>query len=787
MDRALQSYIEELKSDVSSLVYSDGEGASFEDKFTEYCIEVFETIGKSEGARVLSYVHPNSQGGIDWKINGYCLKDLFNDENKKEYFETLDLFITNYRIDSYEHNITKEEYTKSLNQIKRFINSALKRHIDYIDPSHTELNELIKIIGKQGNDFDRINVYFLINGFSNHDKEKIEVADVDVFVHTWDVSRLFKINASNSTHEPIEIEFENFTENGKGLQCLKVPSIDDLYDCYLAIVPGEILAKLYKEFSNELLESNVRAYLGQKGKYNKPISDTIRTKPQMFLPYNNGITGTAESVETKLINNELVITKLNDFQIVNGGQTTASLYHTQKKFKDADLSKIFVQMKLTVIKDKEQKNIEVPFIARFANSQNKVTDLDLSSNSPFFVQIENLSRKKYVVNPENKNQSFLWFFERANGQYKESLNKQTPAQQKKFKEQNPSNLKFAKSDVAKFINVWELEPHYVSQGSQKNFIHFTKTVNDAVSKNKLPGENYYRKLIANAIMFKTVDKLFGRKNVDSIGDTTYKALVVAYTLSYFHYLTENRIDLWKIYEEQKLAELVNINLKKLLIFVYNKLFPKYTPEALKNKSTWEFIKECSYSENLITTLHDYLITIEEKAIRENEKEIDTNNVEDAVFLISEIQKMGLKFWDGFKIYIDQNTPEGFDYMLMFDLLKKLKEQKNMTLREMSFGKKVLDFVQTNQSLTEEIRSLSRLADHEIIEVKFIYDKLLLLSKDDWKRIIDVAGQTNIFNNLEFANVKSVQTSLSKKEIIKEQALIRCFESLQKLKKFGIKV
>jgi hypothetical protein len=787
MHRALQNYIEELKSDVSSLVYSEGEGASFEDKFTEYCIEVFETIGKSEGARVLSYVHPNSQGGIDWKVNGYCLKDVFKDENKKEYFGTLDLFITNYRIDSYEYNITKEEYTRSLNQIKRFINSSLKRHIDYIDPSHTELNELIKIIGKQGSEFDRINVYFLINGFSNHDREKFEVADIDVFIHTWDISRLFKINASNSTHESIEIEFEKFAENGKGLQCLKVPSIDDLYDCYLAIVPGEILAKLYKEFSNELLESNVRAFLGQKGKYNKPISDTIRTKPQMFLPYNNGITGTAESVETKIINNELVITKLNDFQIVNGGQTTASLYHTQKKFKDADLSKIFVQMKLTVIKDKEQKNIEVPFIARFANSQNKVTDLDLSSNNPFFVQIENLSRKKYVVNPENKSQSFLWFFERANGQYKESLNKQTQAQQKKFKEQNPSNLRFVKSDVAKFINVWELEPHYVSQGSQKNFIHFTKKVNDAVSKNKLPGENYYRKLIANAILFKTTDKLFGRKNVDSIGDTTYKALVVAYTLSYFHYLTNNRIDLWKIYEEQKSAELVNINLKKLLIFVYNKLFPKYTPEALKNKSTWEFIKECNYSENLITTLNDYLITIEEKELRENEKEIDTNNVEDAVFLISEIQKMGLKFWDGFKIYIDNNKQAGFDYILMFDLLKKLKEQKNMTTREMSFGKKVLDFVQANPSLTEEIKSLSNLADHEIIEVKFIYDKLLLLSKDDWKRIIDVAGQTNIFNNLEFANVKSVQSSLSKKEIIKEQALIRCFESLLKLKKFGFKI
>jgi len=791
MERALQNYIEELKSDVSSLVYSDGAGASFEDKFTEYCIDVFESIGKSEGARVLSYVHPNSYGGIDWKINGYCLKDLFKDENKKEYFETLDLFITNYKIDSYEQPINKEDYTKSINQIKRFINSALKRHINYIDPSHTELNELIKIIGTQCNDFDRINVYFLINGFSNHEKEKIEIPNIDVFVHTWDVTRLFKINQSNSTHEPIEIELQKFSDNGNGLQCLQVPNIDEMYDCYLAIVPGEVLAKLYKQFSNELLESNVRAFLGQAGKYNKAISKTIRTKPQMFLPYNNGITATAESLETNLVDNQLFITKLTDFQIVNGGQTTASLYHTQKKFKDADLSKIFVQMKLTVIKDKEQKNSEVPNISRFANSQNKVSELDLSSNNAFFIQIENLSRKKYVINPENKNQSFLWFFERANGQYRETLNKQAPREQKKFKEQNPSSLKFVKSDVAKFMNIWELQPHYVSQGSQKNFIQYLKKAEDFTKKNKLPGENFYRKLIANAILFKTVDKLFGRKNVDAIGDTNLKAFTVAYAVSYFHFLTSNRIDLWKIYEEQKTDDILNRNLKNILLFVYKHLVVEANnsliSEYAKRESSWIKLKKTSYSINLIELLSSYLISEEEKIERENEKEIDTNNVEDTIFLISEIQKMGLKFWDGFRIYIDNNKPDGFDSMLMFDLFKKLRDEKNMTSREMSFGKKVINFARANPSLVDKFKSLSKLAEKEIVEVKFIYDKLLLLSKDDWKRIIDFASQTKIFNNLELLNVKSVQASLSKKEIIKEQALIKCYESLKKLKKFGIKV
>jgi hypothetical protein len=790
MERALENYIEELKSDVASRVYSEGEGASFEDKFTEYCIEVLESIGKSEGARVLSYIHPSSQGGIDWKINGYCLKDLAKDENKKEYYETLDLFLTFYK-NEYDYKITKDDYTKSLNQIKRFINSSLKRHIDYIDKSNTELYHLIGTIGKQGNEFDRINVYFLINGFSNHEKEKIEITDADVFVHTWDVARLFKINESNSVHEPIEIEFESFTEDGKGLQCLKVPSIDEIYDCFLAIVPGEILAKLYKEYSNELLESNVRAFLGQAGKFNKGIRDTIRTKPQMFLPYNNGITATAESVETKMIDNQLLITKLNDFQIVNGGQTTASLYHTQKKFKDADLSKIFVQMKLTVIKDKEQKNIEVPNISRFANSQNKVSELDLSSNNPYFIQIENLSRKKYVVNPENKNQSFLWFFERANGQYRETLNKQTPAQQKKFKEQNPSNLKFVKSDIAKFINCWELEPHYVAQGSQKNFIHYTKKITDLVSKNKLPAENFYRKLIANAILFKTIDQLFGRKGVTAIGDTSLKALSVAYTVSYFHYLTNNRIDLWKIYEEQKVDDFLSGYLSKLLVFVYDHIITEASgsliSEYAKRQTSWDKLKNTEYSEDLLQYLNSYLISEEEKVKRENEKEIDTNSVEDSIFLVSEIQKMGLKFWDGFKHYISINKPDNFDWSIAFDLVGALDKNKNLTLREITFGKKVLDYIHTNPLLIDEVKALSKLEETEIIEVKFIYDKLLLISKDDWKSIIELAKQTKIFNNLELSNVKSVQTSLAKKEKVREQALIRAYESIKKLKKFGIKV
>ena len=795
MERGLKNYIDSIQSDVAALVYSDGEGASFEDKFTEYCIEILDNIGKSEGARVLSYINPDSQGRIDWKINGYCLKDEFKDDSNKVYFETLDLFVTYFNKSSYDYNISKDDFNKSINQIKKFLNAALKGHIDYIDPSQTELNQLLKIITKQKSNFDRINIYLLINGNSNHDLEKITIKgfeDLDVFVHVWDIPRFYKLSESTSNREPIEIEFKDLLSNNQlGIQCLKMPNINELYECYLAILPGEVLSKLYKEYSNELLESNVRAFLGQTGKFNKGIRDTIREKPQMFLPYNNGITATAENVETVFNNNQLYLTKLLDFQIVNGGQTTASLFHTQKKFKDADLSNVFVQMKLTVIKDVEQKNIEVPNIARYANSQNKVSELDLSSNNPYFVQIESLSRKKYVIDPENRNMSTIWYFERVNGQYKESLNKlTTPVQQRKFKEQNPTSQKFVKSDIAKFINIWELEPYFVSQGAQKNFIHYTKKINELVKKNKLPGDNFYKKLIANAILFKITDKLFGRKNVDAIGDTNLKSFTVAYTLSYFHFKTENRIDLWKIYDDQKISNDLENELKNLLILVYNHLVNSSNntllSEYAKRESSWKLLKEQNFSIDL-RSLSEYLIS--ENLVQEREKEIEVvkNDSEDSIFQVSKILSLGNVFWNGLYIYSNTNEdlkPHSVDIL---ELSSKIKNAKNLNNSNINLGKRVLEMIDNGKISIDQIKSLSTQQEIELIDYKEVFDRLKRIDKNKWKSIIELGEKTKIFEKNELFNIKSISNSLMKNERVKEVNLIECFKSLGKVKRFGIEI
>ncbi len=799
MERELLNYIESVKSDVAALVFSDGEGASYEDKFTEYCIEKLDGSGKSEGAQVLSYIHPDSQGRIDWKLNGYCLRDEIKDDQNKTYYETLDLFITYFRNDDYEYNITSAEFTKGLNQIKKFLNSAIKGHIDYLSPSQTELIELVKIISEKGDLFDRINVYYLINGTCNQQKEKVDLNGVEILVHIWDIKRFFKLDQSLGFREPIEILFnEDLVDNGLGLQCLKVPNIDDSYECYLAIIPGTVLAKLYKEYSNELLESNVRAFLGQTGKFNKGIRDTIRTKPHMFLPYNNGITATAENVEVILSDNQLYIKKLTDFQIVNGGQTTASLFHTSKKYNDADLSKIFVQMKLTVIKDVNQKNEEVPNIAKFANSQNKVSELDLSSNNKYFIQIEALSRTKPVLNIENRNQPIYWYFERTNGQYREALNKlATPSKQKAFKEQNPNSHKFVKSDVSKFINLWELEPFMVSQGAQKNFVHYTKKINELVKANKLPGENFYKKLIGNAILFKSVDKLFGRKNVDAIGDTNLKSFTVSYTISYFHFLTNNRLDLWKIYNEQNISQKTLNELKKLLIFVFNHLIQNSAgtlpSEYAKREKSWETLKNQLYEINE-HSIQDYLISLEEKNKREIEIEVQKTSAEDGIISVSKVMSMGRPFWNGLMEALKNNSmeimPLDIKFVDAFEVYTKLKDGRNLDPKTLKTALNILEKFEKNNDpyLLEKISKYSTIKEEAPpIDLLFLYDKAGKISKSQWEQIISLGEKTNIFIPDELRNLKSLMQVLLRKERPKEQSLVKGYQSILKLKKFKIDV
>jgi hypothetical protein len=374
-------------------------------------------------------------------------------------------------------------------------------------------------------------------------KEKIDGRDVAWAV--WDLERFHRLLTSGREREKITIDF---AEVGEGpISFIKMPFPNTVYDTYLTMIPGDLLAEIYREHGARLLEQNVRTFLQARGKVNRGIRDTILNQPEMFLAYNNGLCATAAHIEIESEKGPVAnIRSITDFQIVNGGQTTASLTSALLK-DDADLSAVLVQLKLSVIKDPERVGAIVSNISRFANSQNKVNEADLLANDAFHVKVEHLSRAVWAPCRAGANRETKWFYERARGQFSDEKGRRraSASKLKTFEAEYPSNQWFTKTDLAKFENTWGGLPHMVSRGAQKNFAEFTIRL----EKGFVPDIGYFHELVAKAILFRAAEKIVSGQEFGG-----YRANIVTYTLAWIAHHSGGGIDLRKIWAQQSIDQ-----------------------------------------------------------------------------------------------------------------------------------------------------------------------------------------------------------------------------------------
>jgi len=782
-DFELALFIQNLYHEVQSLTYSDEDGDSKENKFTEYVTEILAEAGETEGVRTCSYIKETKLENIQFKINGYALE---------EGFENIDIFISQYIDTNESYRVSKPDFDKLVRWSTGFVNAGIKGFLDEIEPS-SEAYGLAKILSQQRNEIVRIRIFILSNGEIPYEPPKDfklkKLDDILIKFEIWDIERLHRLGQSKGNREPIEIDFEEMM--GTSIPCLEMPYKNDLYECYLAIVPGIVLSTLYQNYGTRLLESNVRAFLQQTGKVNQGIRDTIRKEPHMFLTYNNGLATTAQEVKTKISDKgQLVITSIKDFQIVNGGQTTASLFHTSRKYKEADISNVYVQMKLTVIKDEDKKLETVPWISRYANSQNKVTELDLSSNNPFLQRLEELSRTTFAINNDDRSKQTIWFFERVSGQYKEALNKEpTKSKQDAFKLKFPKQQVLIKSDVAKSVNIWKQQPFHVSKGAQKNYINFLREI-DKDFKNIKVNRVYWEDVVANAILFQETDKLFGRKNVNAIGDTNIKSHTIGYAISYFHFITNNKLDLGRIWKNQIIEDDLLVELKKLIVFVYHfftVLDVALISEVAKSEKTWLKLKENKNHPMNMDVIGKYLISNNDFKAR-YESNIDEIKEVAKYDSLQKITNLGLKFWDGLCIYIIRNEClSTLQENYVSSIRKKLKWNGDFTDQEIEKGGLIIELLYKQNIDFEDIKKLSKLIETEISDPSIIYNRIKLIDNDSWKRLIAIGEKTGKLSENEISVLKTVMKKIRNQESVDLKRLSITNEALEKVKKFGIKV
>jgi hypothetical protein len=550
--------------------------------------------------------------------------------------------------------LTQTDAKTSLGRARAFVEESVSaRFYDQLENS-SEGYALSKELHNRRGDLSRCRIYLVTDKALSgraRDFPEGKVGAIPVEFHVWDASRFHRVSESASGRDDIEIDFG--ARMSGGVPCIAASVESDEYKAYLCVIRGDVLASIYDELGSRLLEGNVRSFLSAKGKINKGIRGTIRSEPQMFFAYNNGIAATASEVQVKAGANGQHMLRAKELQIVNGGQTTASLAAALREG-GAALETIFVQMKLSVIPS-ERAGAIVPLIARYANSQNKVSDADFFSNHDFHRRLETLSRQIWAPPVGGAQHETHWFYERARGQFVNEQVRMTKAERKKFLLQNPKSQIVAKTDVAKLENVWAMKPHVACLGAQKNFINFAVEVEAEWDKSDIRfNREYFTSLVAKKIVFSEAERIVAAQPWYQGG---YRAQIVAYTIAKLSHLIATQepaseIDLGAIWARQSVGEGIKAALVTISEKVHEVLINPDSGHA--NVTEWSKREMCWKRVAALEMTVDLRLKKElsdKSAVREVKREARKSQVEDVkIDKVLEVVNLGVTFWGGLRAW-----------------------------------------------------------------------------------------------------------------------------------------
>jgi hypothetical protein len=144
------------------------------------------------------------------------------------------------------------------------------------------------------------------------------------------------------------------------------------------------IAKLMQRYGDSLLEKNIRKFLGvNKNRVNQNIKETLLddNKRKNFYFFNNGITMLSSKFSHNALMNENWQLNIENLQIINGGQTSKTIFHVIEENQEIDFSNTTVLLRLyEVSTDDKASNTLTTDITIATNSQTPVDLRDLRAN-----------------------------------------------------------------------------------------------------------------------------------------------------------------------------------------------------------------------------------------------------------------------------------------------------------------------------------------------------------------------------------------------------------------------
>jgi len=598
-DAAKASDLEEFRKDLLDAVNLRAPiGSSSDDLDFAFVCEVGERLSNAEEFQ--DFI-PCQGSGVGYRsrklrVDGYEVDEVD---------DSIRLLITDFRGAKELETINGSRAASVFTQLKAFVEESASGKIwsssmsDSVQTS--ELSGTIQNAHQLREDgsrsVSRYRFYLLTDAVLSDRIKELPIEELDgvpVEFHIWDIGRLKEVSSSILGTEELEIDFTEFVDGG--LPCLMASKTDD-YEGYLCVIEGNALAELYDRYGSKLLEGNVRSFLSTTVKINKGIQTTIRSEPDRFFVFNNGISATATSANIIETTNGPRLLSAKYLQIVNGGQTTASLHIARRK-DNADLSAIHVPMKLSVVLAKEKEKLDdmIQSIARYSNSQTKVNDADFFSNHPFHRAIERHSRNIPAPRPAGATSTTFWFYERTRGQYVNAQAKMKISEKRDFLKKHPRSQLISKTDLSKYENSWMMLPHIVSRAAQKNFLIFAEYIGKHYGTNGSQFDNdiYFKEIVSKAIIFKFVEAMVSAaKKTWYPGD--FRAQIVTYSIAKLVSMVDEQangfaINLNTVWANQGVSHALAAQLEDVAKAVSKAIFA--TPAENMNIGEWCKKVEC---------------------------------------------------------------------------------------------------------------------------------------------------------------------------------------------------
>ncbi len=668
----VEEYREVLHEDIA--LAANANMSNVADEFLTYVTDILIS-GEEFDDFTECYYEGISRRKANMRIDGYAMDDADG---------SCCVFISDYRGPYESDTINKEAIDNYFRKIRYFVNESIKYELYQELEESTQVYEFSRMLHYDVESISKFRFYLLTDAYNNQRTKNIkddEVGGKTVELNVWDVTRIFDVVSSKTQKESVEIILSDMGYSG--IPCVKaveyqdviadievLPKYDDditgneeeekpenviTYTSYLAVVPGKVLNELYLEYGSRLLEGNVRSFLSVRGKVNKSIQNTIKNYPEMFFAYNNGIAATASEIDTEMTSEGLKITRIKDLQIVNGGQTTASIANTlltARKDENIDIERLYVPMKVSVLEHTMSEKI-IPKISEYSNSQNKVDASDFFSNHPFHIRMEDYSRKTPAPAVNGNQFQQYWYYERTRGQYNQGKMKFKPksSQMKQYETRYPESQVIKLVDLAKYMEIYEGAPDKVSKGKQAIVKVFAENIRSKWAKSDAEFNNfYYKRVCALAIIYKGADDIVKQTNWYK-EKHSYKANVIVYTMSLiFDYIRKNakgyELDFMKVWNLQGLYPELAEQIKVLCTEVYEYITDDSRPienvtEWCKRELCWQQAQKQKWTINdsfLKTLISQESLKVEEKEAKEERKV--ANEVDDLKFIIAS----GKEYW-----------------------------------------------------------------------------------------------------------------------------------------------